>query len=228
MLYIIWLTFCWGNTMATLTGEEEELVEHGMVVNRVSETATVRDPALVHQSELDREVENNTEQERVSTVIPRLNAGVIFHLERQMSLTTHIWWHSLFLRLPARTLYERRSYSAQRAACNTIKDPNAQRTCLNYQPLLINLYELDKAAADNIHGIIEHMYELIPEMTGEIKRVKRSLLPWVGRGLKSLFGVGTSGDIKDVQAHMVETEKLTQLMSDNLANNVRSWSRRHV
>ena len=160
------------------------------------------------------------ENVRMETVLTRLNFGTIFRMVTETHLISDRWWHSFIIKLPQLGANGRRDKShVQNTAnhCSEIRVHFDKLTCLSQRSLLLTIQSFQETIAENIDSLIRDIYHMIPDASIKISLVRgqqhrRSLLPFIGSGLQSLFGTATMDDIKHAEAHIADVEsRLTSL-----------------
>ena len=133
-----------------------------------------------------------------SDMFQRLNYGVIFQQQEQIIIARDFWYHTFELEMPS-------SLTIPRLA--TCKRDNA--TCRMISHFLSQLDSVRAETAARLNTTIQSIKELIPETQIHKSRSRRSLLPFLGKLSKGLFGTATMDDVNILANHMNKLNKMT-------------------
>lgn len=132
-----------------------------------------------------------------SELFQRLNYGVVFKEKDQIVIASDFWYHTFELEMPE-------SFTVPRLA--SCKRDNT--TCRMISHFLSQLDSIRAETAARLNSTIQSIEELIPETNVHKSRSRRSLLPFLGKLSKSLFGTAIVDDVNILANHMNKLNKM--------------------
>ena len=149
--------------------------------------------------------------------LQRLNYGVVFEPLDQIHLATEHWMHTFAIQLP------KGLNVLDIAGCNL-----DQNKCKIVNDVLLEINQIRQDTQHIMNNTINSIISLIPErnVTKRQSRRRRSLLPFIGRISKSLFGTATSDDVQMLANHVNALNRLTRTMAHSMQqhdNNLASY-----
>lgn len=149
--------------------------------------------------------------------LQRLNYGVVFEPLNRIHLATESWTHTFALELP------KDLNLVDLTGCT-----QTPKTCKVVNEVLLEINQIRQETEVKINATIDSIYRLIPEkkLTMSRSRSRRSLLPFIGKLSKSLFGTATSEDVEMLAKHINALNKLSRTMAQNIEqhdNNLASY-----
>jgi hypothetical protein len=109
------------------------------------------------------------------TVVQRINYGIVFQPQEQLSVATEWWLHTYEIKLP------RPKHIPSVKSCHFLN-----KSCRTLDPILHNLDKINVQTGPSLNRTVKQIHTLLPQTT--IPRGKRSILPFIGDLSKSLFG----------------------------------------
>ena len=127
----------------------------------------------------------------------RLNYGVIFQQKERVIIARDFWYHTFELNLPVTLAMPRL------AACT-----KQNASCRMLSHFLAQLDSVRAETAARLNSTIQSIEELIPQTRIHKSRSRRSLLPFLGKLSKGLFGTATIDDVNILANHMNKLNKM--------------------
>lgn len=132
-----------------------------------------------------------------SLTLQRINYGIVFQQKSDILLAKDSWYHTYEIDFP-----------------DTIDIPylppckSNDKSCLVISHVLAQLNNVRTETASKLNNTVESIFNLVPETKIHKSRSRRSLLPFIGKLSKGLFGTATMDDVSILAEHM---NKLTKL-----------------
>ena len=140
-------------------------------------------------------------------VIDRVNYGTVFKREQDMLISREFWLHTFHIPLPKR--FKVSKIPTCMDSCN-VTDCNIDSTCQMLQVLVTQIHGLHQGVLSNFNETMKTIRRLIPESKQFGKgRNTRSLLPFIGKLARGLFGTATMDDVNIMASHINEIAKKT-------------------
>ena len=127
----------------------------------------------------------------------RLNYGVVFQQKSQVYIAQDFWYHTFEIELP-------NSLTVPRLA--SCRKNNS--TCHMISHFLAQLDSIRAETAARLNETKRSAQKLIPETRVHKSRSKRSLLPFLGKLSRGLFGTATVDDVNILADHMNKLNKM--------------------
>lgn len=141
-----------------------------------------------------------------TNILPRLNYGVIFQREATLTLSREYWLHTYEINLPEHVNFP--------AIGTCQKNTN---TCQIISHVLTQLNSIRIETDARLKNTLETVNKLVPHSSiVEKSRSKRSLLPFIGKFAKTLFGTATVNDVNVLAKHINALNKRTTNIADAL------------
>ena len=127
----------------------------------------------------------------------RLNYGVVFQQKTKIYIAQDYWYHTFEIELP-------NAYTIPRlASCK-----KSNEICRMISHFLTQLDSIRAETAERLNTTNNSAQSLIPETHIHKSRTKRSLLPFLGKLSKGLFGTATVDDVNVLANHMNKLNKM--------------------
>ena len=140
-------------------------------------------------------------------VIDRVNYGTVFKREQDMLISREFWLHTFHIPLPKR--FKVSKIPTCMDSCN-VTNCNIDSTCQMLQVLVTQIHGLHQGVLSNFNETMKTIRRLIPESKQFGKgRNTRSLLPFIGKLARGLFGTATMDDVNIMASHINEIAKKT-------------------
>ena len=139
-------------------------------------------------------------------VLPRLNYGVVFQREAKLTLSREHWLHTFEIGLP-----ENLNFPAI-GTCHKDKE-----TCKVISHVLAQLNSIRIETGARLNNTLKLIHKLVPHADIVRKsRSRRSLLPFIGKFSRTLFGTATVDDVNVLAKHINALNKRNQNLEDAL------------
>ena len=149
-----------------------------------------------------------------SSMVQRLNYGVLFQRETSVILTREYWLHTYEIKLP--------EVAKVPSIATCLRDNN---TCLLVGHVLAQINTLRTETSSRLNKTLQTVNQLVPHAsTLKRSRSKRSLLPFIGKLSKTLFGTATVEDFNVVAAHVNALTKRSRQIATALAQHAEHLS----
>jgi len=160
----------------------------------------------------------------VDRTVNRINYGVIFKYAGQIVPTTNLLRHTFKISLPMRRDAEDFKFVEKMDFMNHEKKPclreledrkiEVHSVCQKFLKNIEFLMQISKDGSKQMHGLVEDIYDLVPESTRKGQRQgKRAILGWGGSLLNSIFGVALQDDVDELNKNVL---KLTETINKDL------------
>lgn len=140
------------------------------------------------------------------SVLQRINYGVVFQPTSDIVLAQDTWYHTFELKLPE---------IINMPSLPTCRNDND--TCKIVAHVLEQLNNLRIETVSKMNETLSTILDLVPESKIHKSRSKRSLLPFVGKLSKGLFGTATMDDVNILASHINKLTKLNIGLSATLS-----------
>ena len=140
-------------------------------------------------------------------MVQRLNYGVVFQAKESIVVATDFWYHTFVIDLPPKL--------------NMIRNPKCQRdnvTCAMIGHVISQIDSIRSQTASRLNTTVQFIKELIPEGSLPKSRSRRSLLPFVGKLSRGLFGTATMEDVNVLANHINRISRITNNMAKSLVH----------
>lgn len=127
----------------------------------------------------------------------RLNYGVVFQQKTKLFIAQDYWYHTFEIELPNAVTIPRLA---------TCKKSN--QTCRMISHFLTQLDSIRAETAARFNETNQSARKLVPETKVHKSRSKRSLLPFLGKLSRGLFGTATVDDVNVLANHMNKLNKM--------------------
>ena len=140
-----------------------------------------------------------------SNVVQRINYGVVFKETNKVVLACDHWLHTFEINLPE---------VIQLPILATCSKSNS--SCAMMSHILTQLNSIRSGTAARLNLTVHSIEELVPETQIRQSRSRRSLLPFIGKFSKSLFGLATEDDVNVLASHMNKLNRMAVGMAKTL------------
>lgn len=141
-----------------------------------------------------------------SNLLPRLNYGIVFQEEASLTLSKEYWLHTFEVSLPQHVHFP------AIGACHKDKD-----TCQIISHVLSQLNAIRVETSARLNNTLSTIRKLVPHADiVKASRSRRSLLPFIGKFSKTLFGTATVDDVNVLAGHINALNRKTQTLTDAL------------
>ena len=134
--------------------------------------------------------------------VTRFNYGTLFKAVQRVRLASSAWVHVLDIQLPI--MPRLASFHFNLHGCATSE--RQANICDISRRLNITLHRLHVYRVTHVRDTIREIYVLLPSSQIRLSK-RRSLLPWAGGLLSSLFGTATNSDLDAIKKHVVNLRK---------------------
>ncbi|WAR19936.1 Y068-like protein [Mya arenaria] len=139
-------------------------------------------------------------------MIPRLNYGVIFQREASITLSREYWLHTFEITLPKHVSFP------TIGPCYKDKE-----TCKIISHVLSQLNSVRIETGARLNNTLQTIHKLVPHADIVKKsRSRRSLLPFIGKFSRTLFGTATVDDVNILANHINALMKRERSIADAL------------
>lgn len=140
------------------------------------------------------------------SLVQRLNYGVVFKKTTDLVIARDFWLHTFEIVFPE---------NLDTPTLPICKGKN--QTCQVTSHVLAQINSVRTETSSRLNDTLDTMMELIPETKIHKSRSKRSLLPFIGKLSKGLFGTATMEDVNILAKHMNKLSKVSIGLSKALA-----------
>ena len=147
--------------------------------------------------------------------IQRMNYGIVFENQQNLRLSQDYWYHTYEIQLP------KFQNISKLPVCR-----NNNRTCILISHVTSQLNTIRSETEVHLNNTINTIMTLIPETKIHKSRSRRSLLPFIGKLSKGLFGTATMDDVNILANHMNKLTAFNEKLSKTLtqqANHLSSY-----
>ena len=149
-------------------------------------------------------------------VVDRINYGVIFKREQDLLISREYWLHTFHIELPKRFNLQQVPSCDVQYNCNTSKC-DVLYECRMLHSLVTQVHNLHASLFSDYNETMKTIKTLIPQTTHFGKdRNYRSLLPFIGKMYKGLFGLATMDDVNIMASHINAIAKRTNCLAKAL------------
>ena len=135
---------------------------------------------------------------RLVRSVQRINYGIVFKAHHGLILSNEYWRHTYEIPLPNIPEIHRFGYLLEsNKYCSTM----SSHSCNTFQQVLFQLQQMQLTTRTSLQHVIDFITGNVPHVKMS-KRVKKSLLPFVGGLSKTLFGTATMDDVNVLKAHI--------------------------
>ena len=134
--------------------------------------------------------------------VDRINYGTIFQREQDLLISREFWLHTFHIPLPKRFKVSKIpscdvKYNCTEPQCNIVYN------CQMLHTLVTQIHSLHESVFSSFNHTMRNIRNLIPQSKKfSFDRVTRSLLPFVGKMYKGLFGLATMEDVEIMASHI--------------------------